>query len=105
MASLRVLSLDGTSLNQRQALIRSVLKWSPIFVPLILVTLLLPVPTTLQDASMGSPLPPLDPHPLVATIPLVALGVLVLLARSTRRHPDGRAPHDRFADTSVMKVL
>ncbi len=105
MCSLRVLSLDGTALNQRQALIRSVLKWSPVFVPLILVTLLLPVPTTFQDASMGSPLPPLDPHPLVAMIPLVALGVLLLMARSTRRHPDGRAPHDRVVDTSVMKVL
>ncbi len=104
MTSLRVMSLDGTGLNQRQALVRSVLKWSPIFVPLILVTLLLPVPTTLQDASMASPMPLPDPHPLLATIPLIALGVLLLLARATRRDPDGRAPHDRVADTTVMKV-
>ena len=104
MTSLRVIGLDGTALNQRQALIRSLLKWSPIFVPLILVTVILPVPTTLQDASMGSPLPPPDPHPLVAMIPLVALGLLLILARATRGHPDGRAPHDRVVDTSVMKV-
>ena len=105
MASLRVISVDGTALNQRQALVRSVLKWGTIFVPLILVTMLLPVPTTLQDVSMGSPMTPPDPHPLVALIPLAGIALVFFMMLLTRRHPDGRAPHDRVAETSVIQVV
>ncbi len=104
MASLRVISVDGSGLNQRQALVRSVLKWSPIYAPLFLIAVTLPIPMTLQDATVGSPIPPPDPHPVVAMIPFVAFAVLGYLAIATRRHPDGRAPHDRVTDTSVIKV-
>ena len=58
MASLRVISVDGSGLNQRQALVRSVLKWSPIYAPLFLIAVTLPIPMTLQDATVGSPIPP-----------------------------------------------
>ena len=45
MASLRVISVDGSGLNQRQALVRSVLKWSPIYAPLSVSYTHLTLPT------------------------------------------------------------
>lgn len=104
MTSVRVISADGMALNQRQAIVRSLLKWAPIFVPLMLAALFVPVPTTLQDASMDSPLPLPEPDPMTTLIPFIGLILLLVIAWRMKRHPDGRAWHDLAAETSVVKV-
>jgi uncharacterized RDD family membrane protein YckC len=104
MASLRTLSVDGSLLNQRQALVRAVIKWGTIYVPLTVMAAMMPLPTNVQRIGTNAPLV----APEVPTLmPVIGFATVVLwfgLAVLTRRDPNGKAPHDRVADSLVIKV-
>ncbi len=110
MASLRVIGSEGGAVNQRQAFVRAVVKWTPIFGVIILLSVISPFPT---DPSQMA----LDPKMLVlpdGTTPetgtlgdIILYGGLLLwfiLIAIVRKDPDRRALHDRIAGTLVMRV-
>jgi len=105
MASLRVLSTDGGPLNQRQAVVRSVIKWACVFGPLVLMALAIgPLPTNVQQ--IGTEVPLIEPEmdPLMGVYGFVIAGLWLALLVITRRHRDHQAPHDRVAGAMVIKV-
>ena len=102
--SLRMLSSDGSAVNPRQAVVRSILKWGFIFVPIIWLASLVTLPTNVQRIATEAPieLPPLPE--IVPVLMFVFFCLFVVLVIVTRRARDRQAPHDRLAGTIVMLV-
>ncbi len=104
MATLRVIGADGGRLTPRQAFVRSLLKWLPVFVPMIALASMVRMPTNVHDAAVPGPELVAPSGPLASAIPLLSLALWFILIVSTRRHPDGQAPHDRVAGTYVVRL-
>ena len=104
MVSLRALSSDGGALNQRQALVRAVVKWGCIFAPLISMAALMPLPTNVQRIGTEAPLVAAEVPPLLPVLGFLSICLWFVLIVLTRRHKNGQAPHDRVAGTVVMRL-
>lgn len=104
MVALRTLSSDGGALNQRQALVRSVAKWGCIFIPLISMAVLTPLPTNVQQIGTEAPLVAPELPPLLPVLGFLSTALWVGLLFVTRRQRNRQAPHDRLAGSVVMKV-
>ena len=104
MMSLRTLSSDGGALNQRQAILRSVVKWGCIFAPIISMAILTPLPTNVQQIGTEAPLVAPELPPLLPVIGFVAALIWLILIVVTRRHRNRQAPHDRLAGSMVIRV-
>jgi len=104
MAALRTLSSDGSAMNPRQALVRSILKWGCIFIPIISLASFVTLPTNVQRIGTVAPLelPPLPE--IVPVLVFVFFGFFIVLIVATRRGHDRQAPHDRIAGTVVMRI-
>ena len=105
MLSLRALSSDGGVLNQRQALVRAVVKWGCVFLPLITMAALVTLPTNVQIIGTESPLVLPEVPPLLPVVGFLSICLWFVLIFLTRRHKNGQAPHDRLAGTSVMRLV
>ncbi len=110
MMSLKVISADGGAIGRARALVRSAVKWTPIFGFVIALSALNPYVDPHQVAlGAGRVLTPpaeLDAGSLHAWSIVFYSGWLLgfVLVWITRRHPDRQALHDRVADTLVMRV-
>lgn len=104
MASLRVIGTDGGALNQRQALLRSVVKWGIVFVPLIVMAAMAPLPTNVQQIGTEAPIVAPDVPPLLPAVGFAAVCLWFGLIVVTRRHANGQAPHDRMAESVVIRI-
>ena len=104
MMSLRTLSSSGGALNQRQAMVRSVVKWGSIFVPIISMAILTPLPTNVQQIGTEAPLVAPELPPLVPVLGFAAFVFWFVLIVVTRRHRNRQAPHDRLSGTVVIRV-
>jgi uncharacterized RDD family membrane protein YckC len=104
MMSLRMLSAGGGAVNQRQAIVRSVVKWGCIFVPIIAMAILTPLPTNVQQIGTEAPLVAPELPPLLPVIGFTAVLIWLVLIVVTRRHRNRQAPHDRVSGTMVMRV-
>ena len=105
MASLRTISSDGGALNQRQALVRSTIKWGWIFLPLIAMALLLgPLPTNVQKIGTEAPLVTPELDPMIGVVGVLTIALWFVLIAVTRSHRNRQASHDRVSETVVMRV-
>ena len=104
MVSLRALSSDGGTLNQRQTLVRSVVKWGCIFVPITAMNALLPLPMSVQRIGTEPPIVLPEVSPLLPVLVFLSSCLWFVLIVLTRRHKNGQAPHDRVAGTVVMRL-
>jgi uncharacterized RDD family membrane protein YckC len=104
MVSLRMLSSDGSAVNPRQALVRSIMKWGCIFIPIIWLASLVTLPTNVQRIGTEAPveLPPLPE--IVPVLTFVFFCFYVALIVVTRRGKDRQAPHDRVAGTIILRI-
>lgn len=103
MTSLRIIGADGGGVSQVQALVRSVVKWTPLLGVLILQAYLSPM--DLQLAHEGAPAEPLPEGAMAATVVFLAGSLLwLVLLILARNHPDGQGLHDRVARTLVMQL-
>ena len=108
MTRLRVIGAGGGVVTIHQAFVRALLKWTPVFAVLIAQTILSPLPTDFQVPSEA-----IDPELITPAVEesmagltafLVGAAVWLYLLVTTRRHPDGQAPHDRVAGTYVIRL-
>ncbi len=107
MTSLRIIGADGGALTQRQAFLRSLIKWTPVFAIFVLAAALTPVPTPSPPSVLDTPSigPDEPPAASAVVVSLVGLAVAVVLMSLARRHPDRQALHDRIADTFVIRFF
>ncbi|MDP6776926.1 MAG: RDD family protein [Candidatus Latescibacteria bacterium] len=101
---LRVISAEGGLVTQGQALVRALVKWTPIMGILALLAALSPPPEAVQQMSGESSAPPQPGSTAAGVVSLAAIGIWLVLYAVTRRHPDRQAPHDRVAGTHVMRL-
>lgn len=101
MTTLRIMSADGGVVTQRQAFLRSLVKWTPIFGILFLLAALTPATPVPDPSPIGSDGLPSSSAGVVFLLGLVLAVVLVII---TRIHPDRQALHDRIADTLVIRL-
>ncbi len=104
MASLRVISADGGVVTQRQAFIRTLVKWTPMFGILALLGVLAPSPADLQQMVSDPAAQQVDVNLKGVLVEGIGLVIGLVLLVITRRHPDRQAPHDRIAHTLVMRL-
>ena len=104
LAALRIIGPDGGNGTQAQAVKRSLIKWTIVFLPMIAMTAIAPFPTNVQYVTIDAPAVAEAIHPLAAVIPIIALALWMGMMLYTRRHPDGQAPHDAAAGPYVMRV-
>ena len=110
MASLRIISAEGGAVTQGQAFVRSVVKWTPLFALVIVLSVISPFPVdpsrmALDPKAMVSPGGVSGDQVCLADI--VLYGGLVLwfiLVAIARKDPDRRGLHDRIAGTLVMRL-
>ncbi len=108
MMSLRVISVDGGGMGRARAFVRSSVKWTPIFVILIVLSFLNPFAEPHQVAlgaeRVLTPPENVDAGSLRVWSIVFYSGWLLgfALVWITRRHPDRQALHDRLAGTLVM---
>ncbi len=108
MMSLRVISVDGGAIGRVRAFVRSTVKWTPIFVILIVLSALNPFAEPHQVAlgaeRVLTPPENLDAGSLHVWSIVFYSGWLLgfVLVWITRRHPDRQALHDRAVGTLVM---
>ncbi len=110
MMSLRVISADGGAVGRTLALVRSTVKWTPVFGFVIVLSALNPYADPHQVAlgaeRVLTPPENVDAGSLHAWSIIFYSGWLLgfVLVWITRRHPDRQALHDRLAGTLVMRV-
>ncbi len=110
MTSLRVISADGGAIGRARAFLRSMVKWTPLFAILIVLSVLNPYAephqVALDAGRVLTPPPDFDAgRSLLWSIVLYSGSLLGLaLVWITRRHPDRQALHDRISGTVVMRV-
>ena len=104
IARLRIISSEGRGVTQGQALVRALLKWTPIMGTLVVVAGLSPSPDDIQQMSGGSDAPDQPVGVAAGVVSLAAIVMWLVLFAVTRRHPDRQAPHDRVAGTHVMRL-
>jgi uncharacterized RDD family membrane protein YckC len=103
---LRVINVNGGSVQMLHAALRSVVKWTPIFCFLALLAAAMPTvgadgePQVAADAAT----PGAEGSALAAGLSYAAILLGLVLFWLTRRHPDRRSVHDRVAGTVVMRV-
>lgn len=103
IARLRVISERGGGVTQGQALVRALLKWTPIMGILIVLAGLSPPPGGVQ-MSDGVAVTEQPAGVAAGVVTLLALAMWFVVFAVTRRHPDRQAPHDRVAGTHVMRL-
>lgn len=106
MASLRVISLDGSMVDQRQAFVRSVVKWTPIFgfwIIFIWMGSVFGNPEAMVQRSVGEKVV-LEQEFFSSGVLLMGVIVGLFLIVKTRRHPEGQAFHDWTGGTCVIRV-
>jgi len=104
MASLRVIDAGGGAVTQRQALVRSIVKWTPVFGILILPIVMFPAPELIEGIQPGDDSAALEQLSGSMTVFLFGFAIWLYLLARTRKHPDGQSIHDRIADTLVIRV-
>ena len=107
MLTLRVISAGGGPVTQRQAAIRALAKWTPVFSVLILMAALSPTPTDPQAfLNPGNEIVSAAPPASTAASVVSLLGLLlaIVLMLLARLHPDRQALHDRIAGTYLIRL-
>jgi len=108
---LRVMGSEAGTVIPRQAFLRALVKWTPIFVVFALLMVLMPFPTDLQQRvpeladEQAEPLA-MDSGSTVGghMVAIAGVALVFFLILVTRRHPDRQALHDRAANTYVVAM-
>ena len=106
MFLLRVISAKGGAITQRQAAIRAVVKWTPMFVVFIALAVMSPPqadPQTYLQPDAGAIQNPEAAMP-ATVVTLVGMAIALVLIILARIHPDRQAPHDRIAGTYLIRL-
>jgi uncharacterized RDD family membrane protein YckC len=103
---LRVINVNGGSVQMLHVALRATVKWTPVFCFLALLAAAMPtvVPGGEAQVPVDASSPGSEGSALAAGLSYGAILLGLVLFWLTRRHSDRRSVHDRVADTVVMRV-